>query len=186
MRDIQWEALREYYRALLAEQYAQLKEIFQTGALPQGFYGKLVEDGIRLGETLVFRKGESLEEYLIRTDRFRTRKYPMPVCNFVDLDGNWEGKAPLDGTPVPRIGKPRWTTSSRSFPRGRAGGRGLSYLGKFMFHVKLTSQAVEQIQEIITYISQDLLEHEVAKRWADVLQRTIESLDEMPAPVSTD
>ena len=55
-----------------------------------------------------------------------------------------------------------------------------------MFHVKLTSQAVEQIQEIITYISQDLLEHEVAKRWADVLQRTIESLDEMPAQVSTD
>ena len=116
MRDIQWEALREYYRALLAEQYAQLKEIFQTGALPQGFYGKLVEDGIRLGETLVFRKGESLEEYLIRTDRFRTRKYPMPVCNFVTWTATGRGKAPLDGTPVPRIGKPRWTTSSRSFP----------------------------------------------------------------------
>ena len=111
MRDIQWEALREYYRALLAEQYAQLKEIFQTGALPQGFYGKLVEDGIRLGETLVFRKGESLEEYLIRTDRFRTRKYPMPVCNFVDLDGNWEGEGTFGWNPCSQD----WETALDNF-----------------------------------------------------------------------
>ena len=41
----------------------------------------------------VFRKDETLEEYLFRTDWYRTRKYPMPTCNFLDLDGNWEGEA---------------------------------------------------------------------------------------------
>lgn len=52
-----------------------------------------MEDGIQLGEELIFRNGEPLEKYLVRTDWYRTRKYPMPACNFLDLDGNWEGEA---------------------------------------------------------------------------------------------
>lgn len=93
MKDIQWDTIREYRRGLLTEQYSKLKEIFQTGNLPQNFYGKCVEDGIQLGEELIFRNGETLEKYLVRTDWYRTRKYPMPTCNFLDLDGNWEGEA---------------------------------------------------------------------------------------------
>lgn len=93
MKDIQWDTIREYRRGLLTEQYSKLKEIFQTGNLPQNFYGKCVEDGIQLGEELIFRNGETLEKYLVRTDWYRTRKYPMPACNFLDLDGNWEGEA---------------------------------------------------------------------------------------------
>lgn len=92
-KDIQWGAFREYRRGLLTEQYSKLKEIFQTGNLPQNFYGKCVEDGIQFGGKLVFRKDETLEEYLIRMDWSRTRKYPMPACNFLDLDGNWEGES---------------------------------------------------------------------------------------------
>ena len=93
MKDIQWDAIREYRRGLLTEQYSKLKEIFQTGNPPQNFYGKCVEDGIQFGGKLVFRKDETLEEYLIRMDWSRTRKYPMPTCNFLDLDGNWEGES---------------------------------------------------------------------------------------------
>ena len=63
-----------------------MKDIFQTRVLPQGFYGKCEEDGIQLGGELIFRKDETLEEYLFRTDWYRTRKYPMPTCNFLDLD----------------------------------------------------------------------------------------------------
>ena len=93
MKDIQWDAIREYRRGLLEERYSKLKEIFLTGELPQGFYGKCEEDGIRLGGNLVFQKGETLEEYLVRTDLYRTRMYPIPACNFLDLDGNWEGES---------------------------------------------------------------------------------------------
>ena len=88
MKDIQWNAIRQYHRSIFSERYSWLKDIFQTGVLPQGFYGKCVEDGIQLGGELIFRKDESLEEYLFRTDWYRTRKYPMPTCNFLDLDGN--------------------------------------------------------------------------------------------------
>ena len=93
MKDIQWDTIREYRRGLLTKQYSKLKEIFQTGNLPQNFYGKCVEDGIQFGGKLVFRKDETLEEYLIRMDWSRTRKYPMPACNFLDLDENWEGES---------------------------------------------------------------------------------------------
>lgn len=95
MKDIQWDAIRKHYCGRLEEQYSKLKEIFQTGNLPQNFYGKCVEDGIQFGGKLVFRKDETLEEYLIRMDWSRTRKYPMPACNFLDLDGNWEGEAAI-------------------------------------------------------------------------------------------
>lgn len=93
MKDTQWDTIREYRRGLLTEQYSKLKEIFQTGNLPQNFYGKCVEDGIQLGEELIFRNGETLKKYLVRTDWYRARKYPMPACNFLDMDGNWEGEA---------------------------------------------------------------------------------------------
>ena len=92
MKNIQWDAIRKHHRSIFSERYFWLKDIFQTGVLPQGFYGKCVEDGIQLGEELIFRKDETLEEYLFRTDWYRARKYPIPACNFLDMDGNWEGE----------------------------------------------------------------------------------------------
>lgn len=92
MKDIQWDAIRQYHRGLLTEQYSKLKEIVQTGNLPQNFYGKCVEDGIQFGGKLVFRKDETLEEYLARTYPYHTRMYPIPACNFLDMDGKWEGE----------------------------------------------------------------------------------------------
>lgn len=49
------------------------------------------------------------------------------------------------------------------------------------YEVKLTPQAVEQIQETVSYISHILLEPEIARRWADLLQQEISSLNSMPA-----
>lgn len=49
------------------------------------------------------------------------------------------------------------------------------------YEVKLTTQAVEQIQETVSYISHILLEPEIARRWADLLQQEISSLHSMPA-----
>ncbi len=99
MKDIQWDAIRKYHRDLLTEQYFTLKECFHSGVLPKEFYGMLVEDGIVQGGQLVFRKDESLEEYLIRMDWYRTRKYPIPACNFLDLDDNWKGESVFGWNP---------------------------------------------------------------------------------------
>ncbi len=47
--------------------------------------------------------------------------------------------------------------------------------------VKLTPQALGQIEETIQYISKVLLEPEIARKWADTLQIAIQKLDSMPS-----
>lgn len=44
------------------------------------------------------------------------------------------------------------------------------------YEVKLTTQAIEQIQEIVRYISHILLVPETARKWADTLQSEIAKL----------
>ena len=48
------------------------------------------------------------------------------------------------------------------------------------YEVKLTAQAIEQIQETVQYISHILLVPETARKWADTLQSEIAKLDFMP------
>lgn len=49
------------------------------------------------------------------------------------------------------------------------------------YEVKLTAQAIEQIEETVQYISKTLLEPETARKWADILQSEIGKLDSMPS-----
>ncbi len=47
--------------------------------------------------------------------------------------------------------------------------------------MKLTAQAIGQIEETVQYISKTLLEPEIAQKWVDTLQSEIEKLDSMPS-----
>ena len=49
------------------------------------------------------------------------------------------------------------------------------------YAIRLTAQAVGQIEETMRYLSQTLLEPALARKWADTLQREIVKLDSMPA-----
>ena len=49
------------------------------------------------------------------------------------------------------------------------------------YEVKLTVQAIGQMEEAVQYISKILLEPETARKWADTLQCEIEKLDTMPS-----
>lgn len=49
------------------------------------------------------------------------------------------------------------------------------------YEVKLTSQAIGQIAEIVQYISKALSVPETARKWADTLQSEIAKLDFMPS-----
>lgn len=49
------------------------------------------------------------------------------------------------------------------------------------YEVRLTEQAIGQIEETVQYISKILLEPEIARKWVDLLQREIEKLDSMPS-----
>lgn len=48
------------------------------------------------------------------------------------------------------------------------------------YDVKLTSQAIGQIEETVQYISKILLAPETARKWTDTLQCEIGKLDSMP------
>ncbi len=48
------------------------------------------------------------------------------------------------------------------------------------YEVKLTAQAIGQIEETVQYISQVLLEPETARKWADTLQGEIGKLSFLP------
>ena len=49
------------------------------------------------------------------------------------------------------------------------------------YEVRLTIQAIGQIEETVQYISKILLEPETARKWADTLQCEIKKLDTMPS-----
>lgn len=49
------------------------------------------------------------------------------------------------------------------------------------YTVKLTAQAVGQIEETVQYISKVLLAPETARKWADALQSEMKKLDAMPS-----
>lgn len=50
-----------------------------------------------------------------------------------------------------------------------------------LYEVKLTAQAIEQIEEIVQYISKTLLVPETAQEWAAALQREVKKLNSMPS-----
>lgn len=52
------------------------------------------------------------------------------------------------------------------------------------YEVKLTAQAVGQIEEIVQYISNVLLVPETARKWVDTLQCEIAKLESMPSRYS--
>ena len=49
------------------------------------------------------------------------------------------------------------------------------------YEVKLTEQAIGQIEETVKYISRILQEPETARKWTDTLQFEIKKLDSMPS-----
>ncbi len=52
------------------------------------------------------------------------------------------------------------------------------------YEVKLTSQAIGQVEEIVQYISKILLVPETARKWVDTLQSEISKLNCMPSRYS--
>ena len=54
----------DWRRARLQERFGELEGFFRTGERPRNIYGKRIEDGIWDGKSYMYRRGESLEDYL--------------------------------------------------------------------------------------------------------------------------
>ena len=90
MKDIEWQAMWDWHRARLQERFGELEGFFRTGERPRDIYGKRIEDGIWDGKSYMYRRGESLEDYLKREDWLRESRYPLCPHDLLDKEGGWQ------------------------------------------------------------------------------------------------
>lgn len=87
-KDIAWQVMYEWEREQAKQRYARLVQMFETGTLPEGMYGTVTEDGIRIFGIYVYHKGETEEEYLERHIKLKRKKYPLNLYAFLK-EGIW-------------------------------------------------------------------------------------------------
>lgn len=90
-KDICWDIMRSWYIAQDTERYNKLKEAFQSGNLPNGYYGEIRANGIFCYGECAYANGETLDEYLARVGIPKSWKYPIGVSDIVDAD-DWLSK----------------------------------------------------------------------------------------------
>lgn len=90
-KDICWDIMRSWYIAQDTERYNKLKEAFQSGNLPNGYYGEIRANGIFCYGECTYANGETLDEYLARVGIPKSWKYPIGVSDIVDAD-DWLSK----------------------------------------------------------------------------------------------
>lgn len=78
----------DWEREQAKQRYARLVQMFETGTLPEGMYGTVTEDGIRIFGIYVYHKGETEEEYLERHIKLKRKKYPLNLYAFL-TEGIW-------------------------------------------------------------------------------------------------
>ena len=84
-KDIQWDAMRQWRNQQAEERFHQLEEMFRAGPVNPESLFRITEDGIyRWGEQ-VYRKDQTLEEFLEKFGIPASWKYPISVCGiFID------------------------------------------------------------------------------------------------------
>lgn len=90
-KDICWDIMRSWYIAQDTERYNKLKEAFQSGNLPDGYYGEIRANGIFCYGECAYANGETLDEYHARIGIPKSWKYPIGVSDIVDAD-EWLSK----------------------------------------------------------------------------------------------
>jgi len=90
-KDICWDVMRDWGIQKATERFYRLEKIFADGGQNGYPVGKIVEDGIIDWDCYLYKKGESLEEYLERRSISKTWKYPLNVYSLVASDG-WFAK----------------------------------------------------------------------------------------------
>lgn len=78
-KDIQWEAMRTWRNKQAEDRFHRLEEMFETGQIDHTVL-KITEEGIYSWREMIYRKGQTLEEFLSKYDVPESWKYPISVC----------------------------------------------------------------------------------------------------------
>ena len=101
-KDIQWEPMRQWRNKQVEERFHQLEKIFQAGE-DQGNILHVTEDGVYRWGKQIYRKDQTLEEYLDEYGFTEKCKYPISVCGiFIDENYYAEGEVLFDADGKPR------------------------------------------------------------------------------------
>ena len=84
-KDIAWDEMRKWYLKIHTEYYNEYVKIFELGISPDSSI-HITEDGICSWGELLYKKGETLEEYLNRQHYLASEKYPVVAHDLVSED----------------------------------------------------------------------------------------------------
>lgn len=86
-KDIEWQTMYEWELEQAKQSFAKISGWFASGAVPENAGLRITEDGIsRFGE-LLYRKGETEDEYLAQYINLKRKKCPINVYAFLAEDG---------------------------------------------------------------------------------------------------
>ena len=96
MGEIEWEEMRRRAFAAVKRDYEKLVRACESGQTKE--FGPLVSctaDGIYSWNHLLYRKGESLEEYRARMGLSEGDRYRLSCYAFADLEGEWHSQGDM-------------------------------------------------------------------------------------------
>lgn len=104
-KDIQWDAMRQWRNQQAKERFQKLEKMFQSGEIDETVH-RITEEGIVCWGDLIYRKGQTLEEYMEKYGIPDSWKYPISVCGiFIDEIYYVEGEVLFDddGKPIQHL-----------------------------------------------------------------------------------
>lgn len=104
-KDIQWDAMRQWRNQQAKERFQKLEKMFQFGETDETVH-RITEEGIVCWGDLIYRKGQTLEEYMEKYGIPDSWKYPISVCGiFIDEIYYAEGEVLFDddGKPIQHL-----------------------------------------------------------------------------------
>ena len=84
-KDIQWDAMRQWRNQQAEKHFHELEEMFQSGQVNPNSLFHITEDGIYRWGQQVYRKDQTIQEFLEKFGIPASWKYPISVCGiFID------------------------------------------------------------------------------------------------------
>lgn len=86
-KDIEWELMKKHDKEILTKEYYIMEKAFSDGKLPEGYYGNITQEGITTFGEYLYKKGETLPQFLSRKGIIRKYKYPNIACGYLNNEG---------------------------------------------------------------------------------------------------
>lgn len=96
MKDICWDLMKQIAVEAVEARYKRCVEAFESGQSKDlDFFARITDEGIIGWSSMIYVKGESLDNYKARKGVTDMDKYPINTFAFVDRNGDWSGSGDM-------------------------------------------------------------------------------------------